>query len=754
MNVIPLPISRISSQYQGSFMLSTLQSGQLDLLKVQSQMATGNRLIQASDDPAAATSIERLKQQLAQNDQTKTSLAFASGFLGTADNALASVITQLGQAQSAASSMVSSTNSADARKAQATVVDNIINTIANLANSRYQGAAVFGGANGIDDPFKATAGGYLYQGSTQGQSMLLDNGQSLAYTVDGNAIFGGQSAQVVGYQNLTPGLAPTTRLVDLGGQRGKGVTPGPITITSGATTLHVDLSGAATVGDVVNTIQTALTGAGISANIIRSNTGFRIANTGGTSLTIADDSGATAAADLGLNTTVGSGAVVLTPSTHPRLMSTTPLQALRGWGGVDPAGFTITNGQQTATIQMSGLTTVQDLLNGINNSGTQVRAEINAANDGINVFNNLSGTELRIGENGGQTADQLGLRSFQANTLLSEFNGGQGMAPIGQQSTTVPVTGHVTITRTDGSNFSIDMTGTKSAADILNRINNAPGNSTVTAVMSPTGNGLTLIDTSGGGGNLTLSAGSDFQPNGSTLNLLGAGTGGSFATGNMTFNTDDVKITRRDGSWFTVNFSGLTNVQGVIAAIRNAPGNTNPATQMQASLNAVGNGIQLADPTAPATPGAVLQVQALNASSAPGQLGLLQVPGSLTPGVVNGADVNGLMPRGVLSSLTLLREALNNNDTAGIQRAATLLNQDYKNVSAFHGQVGARQQDVASRQDQNTNDQLALKQSLSLLNDTDMTAAITQFQALQTAYSASLKAAAATQNLSLLDFLK
>ncbi|MEI8197433.1 MAG: flagellin, partial [Phycisphaerae bacterium] len=181
---------------------------------------------------------------------------------------------------------------------------------------------------------------------------------------------------------------------------------------------------------------------------------------------------------------------------------------------------------------------------------------------------------------------------------------------------------------------------------------------------------------------------------------------------------------------------------------------TNPATHVMVNFNAVGNGIQLTDPTAPATPGAVLQVEAINASSAPGQLGLLQTAASATPGVINGADVNGLMPRGLFSSLTKLRDALNSNDTAGIQRAAALLDQDYKNVSAFHGQVGAREQDISSRQDQNTNDQTALKQSLSLLNDTDMTTAITQFQALQTAYNASLKAASSTQNLSLLDFLK
>ena len=52
--------------------------------------------------------------------------------------------------------------------------------------------------------------------------------------------------------------------------------------------------------------------------------------------------------------------------------------------------------------------------------------------------------------------------------------------------------------------------------------------------------------------------------------------------------------------------------------------------------------------------------------------------------------------------------------------------------------VGARGQDIQTRQDNLTAEQTQLQQSLSLLQDTDMTTAITQYQTMTTAYQAAL----------------
>jgi flagellin-like hook-associated protein FlgL len=102
----------------------------------------------------------------------------------------------------------------------------------------------------------------------------------------------------------------------------------------------------------------------------------------------------------------------------------------------------------------------------------------------------------------------------------------------------------------------------------------------------------------------------------------------------------------------------------------------------------------------------------------------------------------------------MLRDALLNNDTAGITQAGALLSNDSARAIKANGLVGAREQDVASRQTDATSQNTQLATALSLLNDTDFTTAATRLQQLQTAYQASLQVAQTTQNLSLLDFLK
>src|SRR6185369_14562420 len=97
-------------------------------------------------------------------------------------------------------------------------------------------------------------------------------------------------------------------------------------------------------------------------------------------------------------------------SVGPKITSLTPLSALNNGAGVSSAGIVITNGASTSTISLTGLNTVGDFLNAVNNSGTNVHAEINAANTGFNLFNPLSGSALTVGENGGTTANDLGIR--------------------------------------------------------------------------------------------------------------------------------------------------------------------------------------------------------------------------------------------------------------------------------------------------------------------------------------------------------
>lgn len=91
------------------------------------------------------------------------------------------------------------------------------------------------------------------------------------------------------------------------------------------------------------------------------------------------------------------------------------------------SGIQIVNGGNTYVLDISSARTIEDLLNIFNGSDAAVMAEINQDKTGIDVRSRLSGADFAIGENGGQTATQLGIRSLTGTTKLEEMNLGLGV---------------------------------------------------------------------------------------------------------------------------------------------------------------------------------------------------------------------------------------------------------------------------------------------------------------------------------------
>jgi len=154
------------------------------------------------------------------------------------------------------------------------------------------------------------------------------------------------------------------------------------------------------------------------------------------------------------------------------------------------SGLRIRNGVNTFDIDVSAATTVEDLLNIVNGSGAFVLAEINESATGINIRSRLSGADLSIGENGGITATQLGVRSLTLETFLADLNYGQGVNPSGGTD--------FTIHRNDGVDLDIDVSSAETIGDVIDLINNHPSNldplTAVVARLAEFGNGIELVD--------------------------------------------------------------------------------------------------------------------------------------------------------------------------------------------------------------------------------------------------------------------
>jgi flagellar hook-associated protein 3 FlgL len=519
MAILPLSLARVSQTLQTDVATGNINSTEQQLLQVQNELSTGKRVNVPSDDPGAAAIIQQLQKTLEQRQSFSSNIQQGSDQLGEADSTLGDLTDLLRQAQTLASANVGSDVTADQRSSASAVAQSIYSQILDIGNKQYEGVYLFGGDRSTAAPFEDDNGAVKYVGSPTVLDNQYDENSTLSFMVDGENVFGALSTRVQGTVDLSPNLETTTRLIDVKGATTDGVHLGSIALSDGTTTKTIDLSKADTVGDVVDLINNAGVGT-ITASV----TGQGITLNAGAAdnISVNEVGGGNTAADLGILTPTagGAGVNVTGASLQPQITELTAMSDLAAGAGIDQAsGLQITNGTKSATIDLSGATTVQDMLNDINGADVGVRAEINSAGTGINILNEMQGTNLTIGENGGTTATDLGIRSYGPNSQLSELNNGQGVRTVAGAD--------FTVTDSAGVSFDVDLGNEQTVQDVIDNINNSAtaAGAGVTASFATTGNGIVLTDTAGGGGTLSTKA-DNFSNALTDLGLTGQASGG------------------------------------------------------------------------------------------------------------------------------------------------------------------------------------------------------------------------------------
>lgn len=543
MAILPANLSRVSNTLRTSTVTSAITRTQQQMLQVQNELTTGKRLTSPSSDPGDAAIAQQLRKTLEHRAMYANNLKAASSQLSEVDSTLDDLTGLVQQAKDIASANVGSDVTPDARKSAAAVVDSLYNQALSLANKQLDGVYLFGGDRSTQAPFVSSAGGVQFVGSDRLLQNRVDEHFLSTFMVDGGAVFGAESTQVQGTADLTPTITASTRLADIHGTNGNGVQQTGLLLANGTVRVPVDLSTADTIGDVIDLINAAAVG-GITASL--GSDGHSLVITPGPTETLAveDHNGGTIASDLGILQVVPLGAGVPKAGSNviAKVSPLTRLTALNDGAGIDTSsGFLISNGGLSATVDLSGAVTVEDLLNRINASKTGVRAEINATANGINLINATQGTDLRVSEIGGTTASDLGIRSFTPSSSLASLNGGKGVRT---------VTGNdFTITRSNGTQFGVDISSAVTIQDVIDAINTADGGAGLTASFATTGNGIVLTDTAGGPGQPALSP-ANFSNAAADLGLLNAPTGAQIVA-------SDVSPVRSEGLF--ANLAKLRN---------------------------------------------------------------------------------------------------------------------------------------------------------------------------------------------------
>jgi flagellar hook-associated protein 3 FlgL len=159
-----------------------------------SELSSGVRVTSLSTDPVAAGENVLLLNQIQQDDSYSTSAGEITGQLQVADSALGSVITQLTQAISLATSANNGTMNTSQVNSVASEMQGILGEVLQLANTSYQGQYIFAGSATSTAAFDST-GNYL--GDTVVNQLVTPNNQQIQLNVPGSQIFNGGGTSTV-----------------------------------------------------------------------------------------------------------------------------------------------------------------------------------------------------------------------------------------------------------------------------------------------------------------------------------------------------------------------------------------------------------------------------------------------------------------------------------------------------------------------------------------------------------------------------
>ncbi|WP_448659026.1 flagellar hook-associated protein FlgL [Sphingomonas sp. CJ99] len=182
--------------YDRSTALMLRMSDRADQL--QTQIATGKKLVSASDDAAGYQRLATIKRQEADATATTANLALAGGLLAQTDTVLGNVDARLQRASELAVQANSGILSTSDRAAIAIELDTIRDELVSIANTRdSRGQPLFGGASEGDAFIRSADGSVDYAGSAavsvpvgdQRQVQATESGADVFMPAGGTDIF-------------------------------------------------------------------------------------------------------------------------------------------------------------------------------------------------------------------------------------------------------------------------------------------------------------------------------------------------------------------------------------------------------------------------------------------------------------------------------------------------------------------------------------------------------------------------------------
>ena len=187
-----MPI-RITQTTTASVMLQGIETSYDAFQATSAQIASGQAITKPSDNPAGTVQVMSYDAELTRLGQYQTNASDGLSWLGTSQNSLASMASQLQKAQQLVQQGANSTTDAAGRAAIANQIDTIKASLLADANTTYLGRPIFGGTTGGSAAYDAS-GNYL--GDNGAVSRTVAPNTSVQVNVLGTTAFGTGASSV------------------------------------------------------------------------------------------------------------------------------------------------------------------------------------------------------------------------------------------------------------------------------------------------------------------------------------------------------------------------------------------------------------------------------------------------------------------------------------------------------------------------------------------------------------------------------
>lgn len=688
--------------------MANIQRQNTRLFEAQEQAVSGKRVQRPSDDVTDTRRILSSRGTLATIQQFKRNRGTLNTLLGSTDGALQDIGNILARAKELTVQGANDTLTVSERDFIAVEIAQLFGQAIQTGNTNVGGRHLFAGRKPEQPPFetlivtRSTSSGLLTSGTLPalGTGNLTMNGTAMRATLAGD-----DTVSTSDNAASAIALARVINEVSTTGVRAEASTTLSLTATAfgNLTAGQFVINGQNVTGTITNT--SSLVAAVNAANI----PGVYATSTGANNLTLMAGDGRnirlqTAGSVVGMNFSefsLSGAALDRTANGTVTLYSDAPVTI----AGANPAQVGLTAG------------TVNRVIGGrfVGDSG----AIAMAPSVGQSIIANTLGSDFLVAD----------LRpDVSTSTPLYSLRQGQGISA-----------GSISITDRVGGTATINLSSANTVGDVITAISGAAGVN-VTAALNSDGSGITIVDDNATptrnltiqevGSGTTASqlgiradragtiVGAPLLPRltpATTIGLLYEGQGLTLGTMHIANGTQEADV----------NLSSVQTLGDIIAAINGS------GTNVTARLSVTGTALEVRsnDPTT------VAIVTDVNNGTAAAQLG-----------------IQG--PRDVLKTLSLVQEALEQNDQLAIDRLLQHIDADINRVSELRADVGARLNRVELVENNQAELEATVTTLLSEAEDMDAIEAFARLTNLTNAFQAALAASAQTVRLSLLDFLR